>query len=93
MHLVVAYLKYRPSKFDDSAIMHNFNALPLGNLSTNLNFDFLDDTTLGIFINLRNLKVLTWGNAEIQGHEKCEKFNFLIFWTSRVCNNSNIRKF
>ena len=30
-----------------------------GNLSTNLNFDFLDDTTLGIFINLRNLKVLT----------------------------------
>ena len=59
MHLVVAYLKYRPSKFDDSAVMHNFNALPPGNLSTNLNFDFLDDTTLGIFINLRNLKVLT----------------------------------
>ena len=54
-----AYLKYRPSKFDDSAIMHNFNALPPGNLSTNLNFDCLDDTTLGIFINLRNLKVLT----------------------------------
>ena len=59
MHLVVAYLKYRPSKFDDPAIMHNFNALPPGNLSTNLNFVFLDDTTLGIFIKLRNLKVLT----------------------------------
>ena len=59
MHLVVAYLKYRPSKFDDSAIMHNFNVLPPGNLSINLNFDFLDDTNLGIFINVRNLKVLT----------------------------------
>ena len=59
MHLVVAYLKYRPLKFDDSAIMHIFNALPPGNLFTNLTFDFSDDTTLGIFINLRNLKVLT----------------------------------
>ena len=59
MHLIVAYLKYWPSKFDESAIMHNFNALTPGNLSTNLNFNFLDDTTLGIFINLRNLKVLT----------------------------------
>ena len=59
MHLVVAYLKYRPLKFDDSAIMHNFNALPPGNLSTNLTFDFLHDTTLAIFINTRNLKVLT----------------------------------
>ena len=59
MHLAVAYLKYQPLKFDDSAIMHNFNALPPGNLSTNLNFDFLDDTTLGIFIDVRNLKVLT----------------------------------
>ena len=59
MHLVVAYLKYQPLKFDDSAIMHKFNALPPGNLSTNLNFDFLDETTLGNFINLRNLKFLT----------------------------------
>ena len=58
MHLVVAYLKYWPSKFDDSAIMHNFNALPPGNLSTNINFDFIDDPTLGIFIKLRNLTVL-----------------------------------
>ena len=59
MHLVVVYMKYRPSKLDDSAIMHNFNALPPGNLSTNLSFDYLDDTTFGIFINLRNLKVFT----------------------------------
>ena len=54
MHLVVAYLKYWPSKFDDSAIMNSFNALLPENLSTNLNFDFLNDTTLGIFINIQN---------------------------------------
>ena len=85
MHLVVAYLKYRPSKFDDSAIMHNFNALPPGNLSSNLNFVFLDDTTL--------VHVPIFGGCQGRrtGVGVTTVFNSLILgrWVTKVLKNDD----